>query len=454
MKKIIGFFLFCCFQILTCVNASSIPEKWDETVDALVVGAGGAGLSAALSASENGASVILIEKQPFIGGNTLICAGYYNAAGTDIQKSQNIPDSSELFFEQMRSSGNGKNSEDLIRVLSKESADTLSWLIKNGVHFQDKVYQIYGSIYPRCHKPIIPKGAAYVQALSEACLANRVLIRTGTTLTKIFRRNDGVVVGAEVQSEGKTKTIGTKKGIVLAAGGFGASKEMIKKYAPNLRTHKTDSAPGSTGEVLEIAKSVGANLVNMEIVEVVRVYTLVKGVAFVNSEGKRFVDEGASRSEIAKAFESQETECYTIADNENVQLLDKMQLKNLYRSLFDGQVWKADTIEELASQTGLPLNNLKQSILEIPENIRPKNGPYWAVKINPWIHYTLGGIEINEKAQCLDSQSHPIEGLFAAGQITGNVHGENRLGGNGLTDAIVFGRIAGRSVAKRPIIFN
>lgn len=459
MKKITVFFFLFCLQVLNFANAST-PEKWDEETDVLVVGAGGAGLSAALAASENGASVILIEKQPFIGGNTLICGGFFNAAGTDIQKSQNISDSPELFYKQMLSSGKGKNSENLIKVLSEESLDTLTWLINHGVHFQDKVYQIYGSIYPRCHKPILPRGTAYIQALSEACLANHVVIKTGTELTKIFRSENGKVVGAEVQSEGKGKTIRTKKGMVLAAGGFSANKEMLKKYAPKLQTQYTDCAPGSTGEVLEIAKSVGAHLVNMDIVEVVpegtpqiglsaRIYMLVKGVAFVNSEGKRFVDERASRNEIAKAFTDQGSEhCFTIADNENVRSLDKMQLKNLYRSLFAGLVWKADTIEDLASQTGLPAENLKRSISEISESVRPKNGPFWAVKIYPWIHYTLGGIKINEKAQCLDVQNRPIEGLFAAGQITGNVHGENRLGGNGLTDAIVFGRIAGRNVAK------
>lgn len=465
MKKITVFFLIVWFQVLGFAYAAT-PEKWDEEIDVLVVGAGGAGLSAALSASENGASVILIEKQPFIGGNTLISGGFYNAPGTEIQKTQNIPDSSELFYKQMLSSGKGKNSERLIKVLAEESLDTLTWLIKYGVHFQDKVYQIYGSIYPRCHKPILPRGTAYVQALSQACLANRVLIRTGTQLTKIFRGDDGIVVGAEVQSDGIAKTIRTKKGVALAAGGFGANKEKVKKYAPNLGAHYTDSAPGSTGEVLDIAQTVGAQLVNMEIVEVVpegtteiglsaRIYMLIKGVAFVNSEGKRFVDEGASRSEIAKALRTQNTEqCFTIADNQNVQSLDKMQLKNLYRSLFDGQVWKADTIEDLARQTGLPVENLKQSIAEIPENVRPKNGPFWAVKIYPWIHYTLGGIKINEKTECLDANDQPIEGLFAAGQITGNVHGENRLGGNGLTDAIVFGRIAGRNAAKMRSTIN
>ncbi len=465
MKRNIIFSIIFCIQLFNFAYATT-PEKWDEEKDVLVVGAGGAGLAAALSASENGASVILIEKQPFIGGNTLISAGFYNAAGTDFQKSQNISDSPEQFYNHMISSGNGKNSASLVKVLSEESQDTLTWLIKNGVHFQEKIYQIYGAIYPRCHKPILPRGTAYVQALSEACLANGVSIRTGTKLKKIYRDDESKVVGAEIQFDGITKTIRTKKGVVLAAGGFGANKKMIEKYAPELRSNYTDSAPGSTGEVLKIAKAVGANLVNMEIVEVVpegateiglsaRIYMLVKGIAFVNLEGKRFVDERASRYEIAKALRQQGAEhCFTIADNENVQSLDKIQLKNLYRSLFDGQVWKADTIEELARQTGISADNLKRSIQEIPESVRPKNGPFWAVKVYPWIHYTLGGIKINEKAECLDIQDRPIKGLYAAGQITGNVHGENRLGGNGLTDAFVFGRIAGRNVAKNSSTSN
>lgn len=441
--------------------AAEPPSKWDESVDVVVVGGGGAGLSAALSAAEHGASVVLVEKQPYIGGDTLVSGGYFNAARTEIQKKAGVSDDPELFKEQIEVSGDGRNDAALAKTLAFESADTLKWLEANGVHFQSKVYQIYGSVHQRSHKPSLPRGTAYVQALSKACLAKGVEIRSSTKLTGIYRSGSDRVEGVETMSGSSVKKIRAVRGVILASGGFAANADMISRFAPKLSAYPSDSMPGNTGEVMNMAQKIGASTTNMDVIEVVpegapslamsaRIYTLVKGVVFINDKGERFVDERAPRNRIAAELIKQGAEnCFTVADNENVQSLDKMQLKNLYRALFAGMVWKADTLKDLAEQIGVPYRNLERSVNELPDEQRPKSAPFWAVKVYPWIHYTLGGLRINEKSECLDANGKVIAGLYAAGQITGNVHGANRLGGNGLSDAIVFGRIAGRNAAER-----
>ena len=180
-----------------------------------------------------------------------------------------------------------------------------------------------------------------------------------------------------------------------------------------------------------------------------RLYAMTPGTVFINEDGERFVDEAATRKTITEALIKQGAKrCWTIVDTRSVKRLDKSQQKNLYRAYFAGQVWKNDTLEALCKDINVPFDTVKTSFDQVDPTHRPSVAPYWAVRMYPWVHYTLGGISINEQAECLNRFGIPIPGLYAAGQITGSVHGENRLGGNGLTDAFTFGRIAGKNAAK------
>ena len=453
---------------LTCFGTMFSQSLWasgptNKDIDVIVVGAGAAGLSAALSAAECGAKVLLLEKADYIGGDSLISGGYMNVPGSDAQKKKGIVDSPDLFYEQMMQSGQGYNSAELARVLADNALDTSRWLIEHGVHFDGEVYQIYGSGYQRSLRASAPQGKGYIEALSDACLAHGVEIRTSCAVKTLLKdEQTGRVVGVTCFFDDVSEPLRlfAKRGVVLAAGGFGANAQMLSRWAPEVRAFPTDTGKGSTGEVLQEAMRVGAQVTNLDIVECipegasshdqsVRLYVVLEGLLFVNKKGERFVDEAVGRDALAKALLKEGPEnCFTLVDSHNVARLDRLQQKNLYRAYFAGQAWKADSLKALAAKLGIDYQNLKKSLAQLPEKRRLLKPPFWAMRMHLWVHYTLGGVVINSNAQCLDTNGQPISGLYAAGQITGNVHGANRLGGNGLTDALVFGRIAGRECAK------
>ncbi len=436
--------------------APSIVEAAVTSCDVLVVGSGAAGLSAALEAADAGCKVILLEKEAFVGGDTLRSGGFYNAPDPKIQELIHVTDSPEFFYQQLEESANGKGDPALRKILAYNSVDTLEWLKKQGVVFEERVFQIYGSKHPRSHKPSLISGTSYIQKLSEACLQRGVKIMTGSYFSDFIVEGSNVI-GAFVEHKGMRQQIYAKT-IVLAAGGFGNNPEMVKRYVPSLKFVFSDSR--GHGSVLQKAIDLGLKAENMDIVECVpegsfldqfsaRIYVFVKNTFFVNENGERFVDEAAQRNVISKALIAQGNKrCYTIVGSENISKMGKDLRKNLYRAYFAGQVWKANTLEELCEIIKIPFAPIKAYVEPGDSSKTPSEPPFWAVRMYPWIHYTLGGLSINTDANCLTTSGQPIPNLFAAGQITGNVHGENRLGGCGLTDAFVFGRIAGQNAAK------
>lgn len=424
--------------------------------DVLVVRSGAAGLSAALEAAQAGCKVILIEKESHVGGDTLRSGGFYNAPDPRLQELVHVADSPEFFFQQLEESANGKGDPSLRKILAYNSLETLEWLKKQGVVFEERVFQIYGAKHPRSHKPSLISGTSYIQKLTEACIKHGVEIKTESDFED-FLIEGTTIVGAKVSHKGLGESIFAKT-LVLAAGGFGNNPEMVKRYVPSLKFVFSDSR--GHGSVLQKAIDLGLKAENMDIVECVpegsfldqfsaRIYVFVKNTLFVNQKGERFVDETAQRNVISKALIAQgDQRCYTIVGSENISKMGKDLQKNLYRAYFAGQVWKANTMEELCKTIDIPFAPIAKYIRKSDRSNIPTEAPFWAVRMYPWIHYTLGGLSINTDANCISSDGKVVPNLFAAGQITGNVHGENRLGGCGLTDAFVFGRIAGQNAAK------
>jgi len=449
-----------------------LPEKWDEEADVVVVGAGAAGLSAAIEAAENGAKVLVLEKRETIGGNTSISTAWMNAAGTSIQKQFGVlDDSPDIHFEDTMKGGDYKNDPKLVRILVDEAPKAVEWLKSLGAPFPDLTLS-GGSSKKRSHMITREYGAGLIKLLYENAIKKGVTIRTGTKVinlcvdvvddTRIVR---GVIVK---DKNGNIKCI-KARAIILACGGFGANPELVERYDPSLKGFATTNIPdASTGECMIMAMQYGADTANLNYIQIhPTVYVFEgksvliteglrgKGFILVNVNGQRFVNELERRDIVSKAILNQPYGYAWLIGSKDTYDAKLEEYKAM------GIVVEANTIEDLALKTGIASDKLKETIqtynkyVEMgkdPEYGRPvekkiETPPFYAIRVKPAVHYTMGGLRINEKAQVIDVNGRIIQRLYAAGEVTGGIHGTNRLGGNAIADCIVFGRIAGKNAA-------
>lgn len=442
-----------------CLAAPPLLQscKWNNpTVDVLVIGGGAAGLCAAIAARQAGAnSVLLLEKNAALGGDTLISGGYFNAVtppGTPGAKEDNV----ELFTAQILKNGGGFADPELAHSLALLSAPTLQWLQSLGMTFLPQVFEIYGSIWPRAHKPVLPRGQGYIRTLSASAVALGVEIRTNTRVLQLLRRATGSAITAvRAETEKGTITIAARQAIILASGGFAASRSKLREYAPDYADFPVDSQPGSTGDLLDAAQAIQAKTEHLSFIECVpgssrkhsypiRLDYKPNRMIFVNEKGLRFVDETGSRRTISAAIIAQRPlRCFSIADAATVAGFDSLSQKNLYRGLYSGVAWRADTPQKLGQIAGIDPQQLALSIQQEAQSRHLLTAPFWAAEVHLRVHSTLGGLVINNKGQVLDQQGQVIPHLWAAGSIVGNMHGIDRIGGNGLAFACTFGRRCG-----------
>lgn len=446
----------------------------DLIADVVVAGGGAAGLSAAASAAEvleaevlegsrgiGAGGVLLLEKNPAVGGDTLISGGYFNAVDPVRQVPLGIEDSPERFAAQILRAGAGRNTAAVAEVLARESASTLAWLEGLGMRFLPRVFEVYGSGWPRGHKPVLPRGTGYVKTLSGVLLAHGVRVRTRSPVTALLLDDAGRVAGVRCRMDGQERVVGARRGVVIASGGFGANRGMIARYAPQMAGLASDGQPGATGELIGAAESVGVRIVNMDAVECVpgsppeldypvRLDYLPAAMILINAEGRRFVNEMQGRRAIAEAVlqEAAKGACWCVASGEAVAHFDPVSRKNLYRGLHAGAAWRAASFGELAERIGVPAGALEGTVREMAVKKRLKTPPFWAVRLHLRIHTTLGGIATDEHARVLDRSGRIVPGLWAAGETTGSIHGAERIGGNGIAAACTFGRLAGRGAAE------
>jgi flavocytochrome c len=428
----------------------TVPEEFD----VVVIGGGAAGLTAAIAAAEKGASAVVLEKMPMVGGDTIRSGGYFNAVDPELQKALKIPDSVERFTRQILESGAGGNDEEVVKAYAAGSSRALSWLKAHGMVFEDELYEIYGGGWRRSHKPLSSDGSRYVAALSEAAIKSGVTVHTGCAAEEFLKDETGRVIGVSAVRKGQRLLYTARRGVIVASGGYGADKRLIREYIKPNFPLVTDTHPGATGEILAAAERIGAQLVNMDSVEfvpgsnpelnyTVRLDYEPGSVIFVNEKGERFAEETAGRREIVTRFVAGGfARLYSVADSVTVAAIPPLRQKNLYRALYAGGAFRADTIEELAAKAGLPAETLKRTVFASAAEKNLTHPPYWIVPVFFRIHYTLGGLRINSRAQCLNREGRPIPGLYAAGEVVGNIHGRNRLGGNGINSAVTFGLIA------------
>lgn len=434
--------------------------------DVLVVGGGAAGLSAAVAAVEKKASVLVLEKAGFLGGDTLISGGYFNAVDPRRQAPQGIRDSEDFFRDQILAAGDGRNTPEVADVLARESAVTLAWLERLGMKFLPQVFEVYGSRWPRAHKPVQPRGTGYVQTLSEALLTRGGRVMTDTPAEMILREADtGRILGVRAVRNGHYVEMAARRGVVLAAGGFGANRSLIRRWAPETADLATDSQPQMTGDMISAAEAVGARIINMTCVECVpgsppefrypiRLDYLPDAMIIVNGEGRRFVEETQGRRAIAEAVLKEQARgqvCWCIASQQAVDRFDPVSQKNLLRGFYAGVAWREKTADALVRRLGMPWVLEKEIAAAGKERLMTK-GPFWAVKLYLRIHTTLGGIATDAGARVLDETENVISGLWAAGETVGSVHGAERIGGNGLAAACTFGRLAGTAAAEKRLL--
>lgn len=456
------------------------PKKWDRTFDVVVIGSGGAGLAAAVTAADKGASVIVLEKMPTIGGNTMICGGYMNAADPGRQGKQGITDSSENHFKQTIAAGDFRADPEKVKILTANALDAVSWLESLGMKFDDKVIQVYGALYPRSHVSKEPKGTGYIRTLKAACDKRKINILTQTKVDAIIRDKQfaGRVLGVKaIDKRNKPFYLRAKKAVVLASGGFGANKELRSLHDPRMKELTTTNQPGATGEVILYAMRVGGYPVGMDYIQCnpgappgrnlrITLHLDVSGFIFVDKKGKRFVAEDERRDVLREAILNlPEKYGFTVLDNEVFQGYDKITKDTTMAGIKEGDAWTANTLEELASKMGVPSDAFVATVKRYNEVIvaqkndpdfgkKPRNltkviakPPFWACYAGMAVHHTMGGLNINTKAQVLDQDRKVIPGLYAAGEVAGGIHGANRVGGNAVADIFVFGRIAGANAA-------
>ena len=467
----------------TTAEAIPPPGKWDQSVDVVVVGTGYAGLAAALEAKEAGADVLIIDKAAIIGGNSVIASGGYNCADPTRQKPQGIEDSTDLHYTQTLAGGDFRGEPAKVRYYVDHALEGLQWLEKLGVVFEPKVYTIVGALHPRSHDPVEHgRGGAIIAVLKKNVDAKQIPVRINCALTGIVRSNplEGEVLGVQVKEGRLVRHIEAKRGVVIATGGFGADVPFRSKYAPQYDQQlPTTNVPWATGEGLTYAQDVGADVSGMDFIQLLvacNYFTKKYGdianlgidhAIFVNLKGKRFVAEDARRDVLAGSTMAQPEKVFLwVADDRAAK---RYSLDRIKTSLDQGLCFTAPTLEGLAKiledklkvPTADFLATIKQYNALVASgkdsefgkkdvNLKPlEKGPFWASPTQAGVHHTMGGLRTTaETAQVLDRYGKSIPRLYAAGEVTGGVHGTNRLGGNATGECIVFGRVAGQMAGK------
>ncbi|WP_407398663.1 flavocytochrome c [Treponema sp.] len=451
-------------------QTEKVEKAKDTSCDIVIIGAGGAGLSAATEAASKGKKVIVLEKMAACGGNTISSTGGLNASETSVQKKLGIDDSNDSYFNDTMKGGYNKNNPELVRKMVEESAATVDWLISIGADLTD-VGKMAGSSNKRTHRPQggAAVGAHLVPVLVKAAENAGAEIRLNSKVTDIIEEK-GRAAGVKVSAKNGDYTIKAKS-VIVAAGGFGANPDMVVSYKANLKGFGTTNHRGATGDAFEMVKKFNAALTQMDEIQthptvVPRNGTMIteavrgNGAIIVNRDGKRFCTEMATRDVMSKAILEQKGQTAFIVFDEAV----RKSLKAIEGYVKNGLLTIAETKKELAEKLDIPADAFEVTMKEYAHAVSSGNdplgrkqnemprplteGPWYACEIGPAIHHTMGGIVINTKAEVLDVEGKPVPGLYAAGEVTGGIHGGNRLGGNAVADICIFGKIAADSACE------
>lgn len=457
---------------------------WDEKVDVVIIGSGVAGLSAAIEASETGASVIVLEKMKVTGGNTRISDGGVAAPNNYLQRKLGVEDSPQLFYEDMIRAGLGLNHPHLVKILAEKATKAIDWTRDNlGVQYLDRLDRFGGHSVARCLTTRNHSGSDFIRMQCKKLKQKGITIRTRSLLTRLLRNSRGAVNGAQIRSDyrfpendsGTPQNIYAERAVILATGGFGGDIQFRMIQNPCLdESVGSTNHRGATADGLIAALEIGAAPVHLSWIQLgpwgcadekgygrgasfasYSVYPY--GILIDPATGQRIVNEWGDRRTRSDAILKAGHICVGIVDSKGAE----KAAESLNRSLNRGYVKAFESLKGLASAFAMPEGQLERTVAHYNHEINEKGkdpfgkplahgaqplvrSPYYAIRLWPKVHYTPGGVGINSKAEVLDLNNRPIHRLFAAGEVCGGIHGGSRLGSCALTESIVFGRIAGK----------
>ena len=487
--------------------------------DVVVIGAGGAGMTAAMTAADAGQKVVILESQAMVGGNSARATGGMNAAKTVYQDENEFDqaagvektlataaekyadnetitalaktvseqwaayqanptgyfDSVELMELDTMVGGKGINDPELVKTLCEGTADAIDWLDENGITLHN-VSSFGGASVKRIHRPVneegkvVSVGAYMIPLLQENCEKRGIDIVLNTTVDTILTDANGAAVGVSGTDKDGNTVVVNAKSVILATGGFGANLDMVTQYKPELAGFMTTNAAGAQGQGIEMATAIGAGTVDMDQIQIhptVEANTAAliteglrgDGAILINANGERFIDEVGTRDVVSAAEIAQPgSYSWLIVDQAMVDASSVIQ-----GYIKKGYTKTGATYEELAKELDVDPATFANTMETWNSYVEAKNdpdfgrtsfanplnnGPYYAIKVTAGVHHTMGGVTINSATEVLKKDGTVIPGLFAAGEVTGGVHGANRLGGTAVADFVVFGRIAGESAAN------
>ncbi|GIP68321.1 flavocytochrome c [Lactiplantibacillus pentosus] len=442
------------------------------TYDVVIIGSGGAGLTAAIQAHELGLKPVILEKMPKIGGNTTRASSGMNAAETNVQLHHHIVDSFGDFYDETLKGGGNLNNQALLKFFTEHSALAIDWLADHGIELDDLTIT-GGMSVMRTHRPssMAPIGGFLVTELLKQVAAAKLSLFTDIKVDQLVQ-TDGKITGVKATTANGAVTINAGA-VLLATGGFGANKALLGKYRDDLKNYQTTNQPGATGDGILLAEAVGAKVVDMDQVQVhptvqqdtdhaylIGEAVRGEGAILVDQQGKRFVNELDTRKNVTAAIDQLGgTGAYLIFDR---GIRDRVKAVEFYDHI--GLVKTGADLAALATEAGLDADTLTQTVADWNQAVANQadtafkrttgmdrdiaKGPFYAIHIAPAVHYTMGGVGINPATQVLDKQDQPINGLFAAGEVVGGLHGNNRIGGNSIAETVIFGRQAGQQMFK------
>lgn len=457
--------------------------------DVAVIGAGGAGLAAAISAQQNGANVIVVEKMPKVGGNTILAGGAVNAVDDRSEFAIKQNDSVFWHYTQTLSGGDYQGDPELVMTLVSGAWDAIQWTKELGMEWlgEEAVFTVSGGLWPRAWKPVMPAGTGFFDTYTKYIDANpdTMNLMLNTKAEEILVDGNGAACGIVCTGEtGNTVTIHAKS-VVVATGGFSKNVSLRMAYDSIWGTLDervlSTNHEGATGDGVKMLQQLQADFVQMGNIQLLPLGDPVTGSLsgniehgvdsriFVNKSGLRYGDEGGRRDDMTRdLFAQEDATMWIVMDSDTYPTGDELNNfgETANQLVEAGRAVKADTLEELAALMGVDAANLTATVAEYNRHCTGgdlegqadefgrtlfgapiDNGPFYAGARVPTVHHTMGGVRIDTKARVYNENGEIIENLYAAGEVTGGIHGTNRLGGNALTDTVVFGRIAGESAA-------